>query len=108
MPIPLITPQLVESVSEMLWNFGFRHHPELQTRWIEGMAGIATMARMVDQEPEEDPFEKMAEEFLGENNPKLLELIRKTPVEERDRLLRQLERNFDNLHGLIEALRSEV
>lgn len=106
MPIPLITPQLVEVVSEMLWNFGFRHHPELQIRWIEGVAGLATLAQLVDQEPEQDPFDQMAEEFLGENNPKLLELIRKTPVDEREKLLRQLERNFENLQGMIDSLRN--
>jgi hypothetical protein len=31
----LIGPMLVEGVSEMLWDFGFRHHAELQTTSIE-------------------------------------------------------------------------
>lgn len=26
-------------ISEMLWNFGFRHHPELQTEWVAEYAG---------------------------------------------------------------------
>lgn len=26
-------------ISEMLWNFGFRHHPELQTEWVPEYAG---------------------------------------------------------------------
>lgn len=26
-------------LSEMLWNFGFRHHPELQTEWIPEYRG---------------------------------------------------------------------
>ena len=105
MPIPLIAPMLAPEVSKLLWNFGFRWHPELQTRWIEGAAGLATTANLVDQPPQNDPFDEMAEDFLAQNNPALLEAIRKTPAEERSQLLRKLEKNFEDLSGLITALR---
>lgn len=105
-PIPLIAPMLTEGVSEMLWHFGFRHHPDLQTRWIKGMAGLASVAEVTDKKPEADPFDAAAEEFLSSTNPKLLEAIRKAPQEERAELLKKLEKNFSELSKLIEILKA--
>ncbi len=96
---------LVEGVSQMLWDFGFRHHPDKQTQWIDGAAGLATMARISRKKPEVDPFDSMAEEFLSANNPKLLETIRKAPPGEREALLKRLEKNFSTLETLIQALK---
>jgi hypothetical protein len=96
---------LVEGISELLWDFGFRYHEELQTKWIDGVAGLATLAQVSENKPQADPFDEMAEEFLSSTNPKLLEAIRKTPPEERKQLLHKLEKNFDDLQGLIQALR---
>lgn len=36
---PLIPPQCFGVLSQMLWDFGFRHHPEEQTRWIKAGTG---------------------------------------------------------------------
>lgn len=95
---------LVEGVSQMLWDFGFRHHKELQTVWIEGTAGLGTIAKLVDKQPK-DTFSENAERFLSENNPELLEAIRKVSPQEREALLKKLEGNFENLRGVIEALK---
>lgn len=104
MPIPLIAPQLVEGISQMLWDFGFRHHEELQTRWIEGAAGLGMVAKFSEKKPD-DSFRAMAEEFLQANNPELLEEVRKSSPDEKKKLLEKLEKNFEEINGLISILR---
>lgn len=104
MPIPLIAPQLVEGISEMLWEFGFRHHPELQTRWIDGAAGLGMVARFSEKRPADD-FNDMAEEFLAANNPELLEAVRNSSPDEKKKLLKKLEKNFEEISGLISVLK---
>lgn len=89
----------------MLWNFGFRHHPELQTKWIDGSAGLGSVAGMSDKRPPADDFMENAEEFLAENKPELLDAVRNSSPEERQKLLNKLEKNFEELSGLISALR---
>jgi hypothetical protein len=107
-PIPLIGPMLVEGVSQMLWDFGFRHHPELQQRWINGTAGLATIAEITDTEPEADRFDEKAAEFLSANNPKMLELIRKASPAEREELLTKLESSFTELSSVIQTLKEQI
>lgn len=106
MPIPLIGPMLVEGVSQMLWDFGFRHHPELQNKWIKGTAGLATIAEIVSDK-QDDGFDAKAEEFLLDNNPQLLETIRNASPEEKAGLLKQLEGNFEQLSTIIKALKDQ-
>lgn len=89
----------------MLWDFGYRHHPELQTKWIDGAAGLATIANIVDEKPQRDAFERMAEEFLADTNPKVLEALRKAPKEERARLTADLEKNYAALGELLKRLK---
>ena len=36
---PLIPPPCLAGLSQMLWDFGFRHQPELQTRWVPEYKG---------------------------------------------------------------------
>ena len=106
MNIPLIAPQLAGEVSKMLWDFGFRHHPNLQTKWINGAAGLGGVADMVDEKPPVDPVEEMAEEFLKANNPKLLEAVRKAPAEQKAKLLADLEENYKVIGDLVTALKN--
>jgi hypothetical protein len=108
MPIPLIGPVLVESISQLLWDFGFRHHPDLQTKWIEGMAGLGTVAKLSDgPPPPEDDFSDLAQQFLAENNPDVLDALRSGKPEDRAKLLGRLEENFEQLRGLIDTLKEE-
>ena len=105
MPIPLISPQLTAGVSKLLWDFGFRHHAELQNIWVDGVAGLGTVAKLVDTKPEEVDFKDVAMEFLEANNPGLLETIRNADPKEREALIQKLEKSFGELQGLIEALK---
>lgn len=88
----------------MLWQFGFRHHPEHQTHWVEGTAGLGMVAKLADKRPADD-FQENAEEFLAANNPELLEAVRKSSPDEKKKLLEKLEKNFEELSGLINVLR---
>lgn len=88
----------------MLWDFGFRHHPDLQTKWIDGTAGLGMVARFSDQRAEDD-FEENAEEFLAANNPELLNAVRNASPDEKKKLLEKLEKNFEELSGLIGVLK---
>ncbi len=103
-PVPLIIPQLSEGISEMLWDFGFRHHPELQTKWIEGGAGVGTLARIVDHEPR-DWVKEAGEEWLAENNPEMLKAIQNASPEEKEKLLAELQKNFEQLEKLIRLVK---
>lgn len=103
-PIPLIGPVLVESVSQLLWDFGFRHHPELQTKWIEGTASLGMVANLTDSEPE-DNFASSAEEFLAENNPELLAALQNADPKARAELRGKLEKNLDQIRMLIDSLK---
>lgn len=104
LPIPLIGPMLVAGVSKMLWGFGFRHHEELQTVWIEGTAGLGAVAKLVENKPVDD-FANLAEKFLSDNNPDLLNTIRNADPAEREELLKSLESNFESLRGIIDTLK---
>jgi hypothetical protein len=105
MPIPLISPQLTAGVSKMLWDFGFRHHPELQNSWIEGVAGLGMVAGLTDTKPVEVDLDSAAADFLAANNPELMEMIRNARPDERDALVKKLEKSFDQLQGLIDTLK---
>jgi hypothetical protein len=95
----------VEGISEMLWEFGFRHHSDLQKRWVEGTAGLGTIATLADKPPESDPILDLAEEFLSQENPQLLEAIKKAPKEKREEMIRDLEKNFAVLEQVLRRLK---
>lgn len=103
----MIAPQLVEGLSEMLWDFGFRHHPDLQTKWIEGSAGLGGVARMVESPPSSDEFTEAAESFLEANNPDLLRRIRNGSPEEKAALMKDLEANFSRLSEALKSLKED-
>lgn len=91
----------------MLWDFGFRHHPEKQTKWISGTAGLGMVAEIVDKEPETNPVEDLFEDFLEKENPKLLEAIRTAPAEQKEKILKDLEKQFAVLGSMLEKLKAE-
>jgi len=104
-PIPLIGPMLVEGVSQLLWDFGFRHHPELQTVWIEGTAGLGMVARLSDAKPVEEDFTTSAMAFLADTNPELLDTLKKADPESRAEIRGALEKNLDQIRMLIDSLK---
>lgn len=48
--------------SKMFWDLGLRWHPELQKKWLKG-GGQFALAEIVDEKPEEQPFDEMVKEF---------------------------------------------
>lgn len=107
-PIPLIAPQLAPAISEMLWDFGFRHHPDLQTKWIKGVAGLGMVAAFSDKPPAvEDDFSQAAKDFLEANNPEILDAVKNGSDEDREKVLRKLEKNFSDIQNMIEMLKEQ-
>lgn len=103
-PIPIIAPQLTAGISQQLWDFGFRHHSDLQTKWIEGGAGLGGCAPIVDEPPKASSFEDLVRQFLAERDPKMLEAILSSPEEEKDRVVKVLGNKFAALAEMLEAL----
>lgn len=103
MPIPLVSPMIVGEISKMLWDFGFRHHPENQTKWIEGIAGTGTLAQIVDEKPLINTRTQIALKFLEETNPELYEKVRGT-TDIDDLSLDQLGDNFAAIAALIKDI----
>lgn len=107
-PIPLISPPLVKGLSQMLWDFGFRHHPDLQVKWIQGSAGLGCIAGVSDSKPESgDDFQEAATDFLSANNPELLKMINSASDEDKRKLRESLEKNFEEIQELIKVLKEE-
>lgn len=104
--IPLVLPQLCEGISEMLWDFGFRHHPELQKKWIDGVGAMGVVAAIVKEPPAGDILETAGKEFLLESNPELAERIKNASPEEKENLLKELEKNFRELQRLMKFIES--
>mgnify|MGYP001120549074 FL=1 len=103
MPVPIATPQLCRSLSRMLWDFGFRHHPELQTKWIEGAAGLIGFARIVDHPPE-DFWKKYGQEFLEQVDPRLAEIVKNGSPADQERLAKELVGKWRTLKELAKQL----
>jgi hypothetical protein len=121
-------PLVVAEFSERLTDFGFRHHPELQTKWLipgdHPEAGYLNVPKIVDREEYEawlatqsDPaaaeqsMRAKAEEVLGKVNPRLLERINSMTDEERQAELAeqraQLPAAFDRLAELRKAIEED-
>jgi hypothetical protein len=105
MPIPLISPQLTAGVSKMLWDFGFRFHPELQTVWVDGVAGLGMVAGLTENRPAEVDLDAAASELLAATNPELMEMIKNAGPDERQALVAKLEKSFGQIQELIDALK---
>jgi hypothetical protein len=102
--IPLVLPQLCEGISEMLWDFGFRHHPDLQKRWIDGVGAVGVVAAIVKEPPQGDFLETAGPGFLLDNNPELAEMIKNASPEDKAKLLEDLEKNFRELQALMKMI----
>jgi hypothetical protein len=95
-----IQPSVRPGLSQMLWDLGFRHHPELQTKWLvpgdHPEAGWMNVPSLVDAEQyrqyqavhddpdaENERWRQTAEALLGKLDPKLVDRIKKMTPEER-------------------------
>lgn len=68
------------------------------------MAGLGTVAKLVN-EPPVDNFDDLAADFLAENTPEVLAALKSGTPEDREKLLKRLESNFEQIRGLIETLK---
>lgn len=86
----LVPPACYPAISEMLWNFGFRHHPELQQQWVNDYAGGDRnfLALGVTDVRPEDLVEQAAE-MLVDQFPEVAERISQVNPENRDEIVRE-------------------
>lgn len=123
-----IHPTARPGMSEMLHAFGFRHDPELQTKWLipgdHPEAGYLNVPKLVDRaeyeeymaahaDPEADAekWRDTAEKLLGKLDPKMVDRIRNMSPEERAAAAavqrEQLPAAFDRLAELRKQMDGE-
>lgn len=100
----LIPPPCYAVLSEMLWNFGFRHHPELQTQWVPEYSGADRnfMPLGVSDSDPDDVIAK-ATEMLVDQFPDVAARVASMTPENRDELVREQARD---LLASVEKLRA--
>lgn len=83
-----MNPGVFAGVSQMLWDFGFRHHSELQTQWVKPTKGTYSNFQcwdIVDVKP-------LMEEMVVEEFPELAQkLSRVTPENHKEMVKEQTE-----------------
>lgn len=123
-----VHPTVRPGTSQMLWDLGFRHQPELQTKWFlpgdHPEAGYLNVPHLVDAEeyeqymavhadPEADneKWRATAEALLGKLDPKLVERINRMTPEERAAAAEiqreQVPAAFDRLAELKKAMEGQ-
>lgn len=83
--------QCWEPTSQLMWDLGFRWHPELQKVWLEG-GGQFQVAEIVDKPPIEPSFEEQVQEFAEDQFRQMkaeVERVLKEGTEFEKRRLRQ-------------------
>lgn len=78
------------AISQMLWDFGFRHHPEFQTKWVPEYAGADrnfVALGVTDMEPD-DLIEKAAE-MVVDQFPEVADRLRRMNSENQEEVIRE-------------------
>ena len=86
----VIPPPCFASISRMLWDFGFRHNPELQTRWVPEYAGADrnfTPLGVTDVRP--DNVVDFATQMVAEEFPEVAARIARTTPENHEEMARE-------------------
>ncbi|OMC55449.1 hypothetical protein A5747_13315 [Mycobacterium sp. IS-836] len=85
---PMINPNCFAAFSQMLWDLGFRHHEELQTKWVKPGTGPYSNFQtwdLVDAKP-------VMEQILVEEFPEIAKkLTQVTPENHRQAVKEQTE-----------------
>jgi hypothetical protein len=74
----------------MLWDFGFRHHADLQTKWVPEYPGPdrnLLALGVTDKEPEK--LTALAAEMLIDQFPAVAEKLSKVTPENRDQFIQE-------------------
>lgn len=86
---PLIPAPCFPTISEMLWDLGFRHHPDLQTKWVPEYSGgdrNLLPLGLTDVGPEN--VVPLAAEMVADQFPEVAERIRQMNPENRDEAIK--------------------
>lgn len=86
----LIPAPCFAAISEMLWDFGFRHHPDLQKKWVPEYAGAdrnLVALGTTDVQPEE--VVPLAAEMLVDQFPEVAARINQMNPENREEMIRE-------------------
>lgn len=100
----LIPAPCFAAISEMLWHFGFRHHPELQTKWIPEYSGAdrnLLALGVTDVNPEN--VVELAAEMVADQFPDVAARIASMTPENRDEVIAAQARD---LLSAVEKLRN--
>ena len=86
----LIPAPCFPAISQMLWDFGFRHHPELQKKWVPEYAGADRnlMALGVTDVNPSNVVE-LAAEMVADQFPDVAQKIAQMNPENRDEMVRE-------------------
>ena len=87
---PLIPAPCFPALSQMLWDFGFRHHADLQTKWVPEYPGPdrnLLALGVTDKEPEK--LTALAAEMLIDQFPAVAEKLSKVTPENRDQFIQE-------------------
>lgn len=87
---PLIPAPCFPALSKMLWDMGFRHHAELQTRWVNQYSGPDrnfVALGVTDVSPES--LLEQATEMLVDQFPDVAARVAAMTPENRDQMVRE-------------------
>jgi hypothetical protein len=100
-----------EPTSQMFWDLGFRYHPELATKWIEG-GGQFTCARIVDEPPVEQSIQELAEEMAKDQYEQMVAEVERVKEHgspfEKKRLLQRFQQAGEQAQQMAQMLESAV
>jgi hypothetical protein len=82
---PLINPNCFGALSELLWDLGFRHHEDLQTKWVKPLSGPASNFSVWDI----TDVKPHAAEMLVDQFPEVAKKLEKVTPENHQEALRE-------------------
>jgi hypothetical protein len=86
----LIPAPCFPALSQMLWDLGFRHHAELQTKWVpEYAGGDRNIMALGLTATEPDDLLASATEMVVDQFPEVAERLRQMNPENRDEMMRE-------------------
>ena len=88
----LIPAPCFPALSQMLWDFGFRHHAELQTKWVTDYPGCDrnfVALGLTDEQPSKDDVVRKATEMVVDQFPAVADRLRQMNPENRDEIVRE-------------------
>lgn len=86
----LIPAPCFPAISQMLWDFGFRHHAELQTKWVpEYSGGDRNLVALGVTDVNPSNVVELAAEMVADQFPDVAERISQMNSENRDEVIRE-------------------